>query len=190
MKFIKIIGREIKLFFLALRLFFWNKIFSKIPFAVLRLFFARHYISLGKNANILTNVEFLFSGLSKSQIVLGENSVVNSFSLLDGRHEKIIIGSNVDIGRECAIFTLGHDPNNNDHNVKGASVNIEDHVWIAARVTILPGIKIGKGAVVAAGSVVSKSVDSMDIVAGNPAKVIGKRDSNLNYETKFFPYLR
>ena len=56
--------------------------------------------------------------------------------------------------------------------------------------TILPGVKIGKGAVVAAGSVVSKSVASMDIVAGNPAKVIGKRDSNLNYETKFFPYLR
>lgn len=190
MKLLKIIGRELKLFFLALRLFLWNKIFSKIPFAIIRLFCVRRYVSLGKHANILTNVEILFSGLSRSQIVIGNNSVINSFSLLDGRHEKIIIGSNVDIGRESAIFTLGHDPHDDEHNVKGAPVIIEDHVWIASRVLILPGVKIGKGAAVAAGSVVTKNVESMDIVAGNPARVIGKRDSNLNYETKFFPYLR
>tara|TARA_B100002019_G_C21270035_1_gene601697 strand:- start:3189 stop:3761 length:573 start_codon:yes stop_codon:yes gene_type:complete len=190
MRLIKIIAREFKLFFLALRLFLWNKILSKIPFAAIRLFCVRFYVSLGKNANILTNVEILFSGLSRSQIIIGENSVINSFALLDGRHEKIIIGSNVDIGRESAIFTLGHDPNNDEHIVKGAPVIIEDHVWIAARVLVLPGIKIGKGAVVAAGSVVTKDVESMDIVAGNPATVIGKRESKLSYETKFFPYLR
>ena len=120
----------------------------------------------------------------------GNESVINSFSLLDGRHEKIVIGSNVDIGRETAIFTLGHDPHNDEHIVKGASVLIEDFVWIAARATILPGVKIGKGAVVAAGSVVTKDVASMDIVGGNPALVIGKRGSNLNYNTKFFPYFR
>lgn len=182
--------RAVKACFLAFRLLLWNKIFSRIPFAFIRLFFLRNRITLDEGANVLTNVELLYSGFSKTQIRLGKNSVVNSFSMLDGRHKPIIIGNNVDIGRETAIFTLEHDPHSDDHGVRGRSVHIEDHVWIAARVTILPGVRIGKGAVVGAGSVVTKDVEPMSIVAGNPAKVVGKRRSSLEYDTRFFPFLR
>jgi acetyltransferase-like isoleucine patch superfamily enzyme len=189
-KTLKKIGRELKLFILALRLFLWNKIFSRIPFSLIRLFFIRFYITLNKNTNILTNVELLFSGISRSQISVGKNSVVNSYCLLDGRHYPIKIGNNVDIGRETAILTLGHDPNDDNHIVKGAPVVIEDYVWVAIRTTILPGVTIGRGAVIAAGSVVTKDVKPMDIVAGNPARKIGTRNSSLKYDTKFFPYLR
>ena len=190
MKFVKSVLKEFKAFSRALRLVLWNKVLSRIPFAFIRLFFIRRYIFLGKDANVLTNVEILYSGLSKTQIKIGENSVINSFCLLDGRHHHIEIGKNVDIGRETAIFTLGHDPHDDQHSVKGASVQIDDFVWIAARVTILPGVKIGHGAVVAAGSVVSADVSPMDIVAGNPARTISTRRSTLEYDTKFFPYLR
>ncbi|MFQ3354329.1 MAG: acetyltransferase-like isoleucine patch superfamily enzyme [Paracoccaceae bacterium] len=190
LKFVKSVFKEFKAFSRALRLVLWNKLLSRIPFSFIRLFFIRHYVLLGKGANVLTNVEILYSGMSKTQIKIGENSVINSFCLLDGRHNSIEIGKNVDIGRETAIFTLGHDPHNDQHNVIGAPVQIGDFVWIAARVTILPGVKIGRGAVVAAGSVVSKDVSPMEIVAGNPARTISIRRSALEYDTKFFPYLR
>lgn len=190
MKLIKFLFKEFKAFSHALRLVLWNRLFSKIPFAFIRLFLIRQYVLLGKDANVLTNVEILYSGMSKAQIKIGENSVINSYCLLDGRHNSIKIGKNVDIGRETAIFTLGHDPHNDQHKVIGAPVQIDDFVWIAARVIILPGVKIGRGAVVAAGSVVSKDVSPMEIVAGNPARTISTRRSALEYDTKFFPYLR
>jgi maltose O-acetyltransferase len=110
--------------------------------------------------------------------------------MLDARHQPIVIGNNVDIGRETAIFTLEHDPNSDKHAVRSGSVSIEDYAWIAARVVILPGVRVGKGAVIGAGSIVTKDVEPMTIVAGNPAKFIGYRRSKLEYETQFFPFMR
>jgi len=54
-------------------------------------------------------------------------------------------------------------------------VTIEDDVWLGANVFVMPGVTIGKGAIVSAGSVVNKSVPSYAIVVGNPARVIGWR---------------
>jgi len=70
------------------------------------------------------------------------------------------------------------------HRDKGAPVTIEDYVWIGHRAIIMPGVTIGRGAVVAAGAVVTKSVPPMSIVAGVPAKIIGQRHSALKY-TKY-----
>lgn len=168
----------------------WNRVFNRILFGGLRRFFARHYLTLGHNANILTGVEILNSRPDRHFIVIGENSIVNARCLLDGRHKPITIGANVDIGRECAIFTLEHDPHSDDHAVRSGAVDIEDYAWIAARVTILPGVRIGRGAVVGAGSVVTRDVLPAAIVAGNPAVQVGTRRSGLKYNTAFFPHLR
>jgi len=59
---------------------------------------------------------------------------------------------------------------------------IEDYVWIGVGATILPGVKLGKGAVVAAGAVVTKDVSPFSVVAGIPAKQIALRPDNLNYK--------
>ena len=88
------------------------------------------------------------------------------------------------------IWTLEHDPDDDRHATKSGAVVIEDHVWIATRVTILPGIKIGRGAVVAAGSVVTKDVESMAIVAGVPAKKIAVRKNSLEYKLDYSPRFR
>ena len=182
--------KKIKLFIKALRWFFFNKIILIIPFSSIRLFFLRGYIIFGNETNIKTHVEILNESFDKSQIVIGNNSIINSYCMLDGRNGRIIIGNNVDIAREAAIFTLEHDPDSDYYHTIPGDVIIEDYAWISSRATILPGVKIGRGAIVASNAVVTKDVSPMAIVGGVPAKVIGERKSKLKYKLKIFPYLR
>ena len=123
-------------------------------------------------------------------ITIGYNSVINKKVLLDGRGGQLIIGNNVDIAQETNIWTLEHDVHDDYHTDKGGKVTIEDYVWIASRVTILPGVKIGRGAVIAANSVVTKDVRAMAIVGGIPAKIIGERKSKLKYTLNYHPWFR
>lgn len=120
-------------------------------------------------------------------IEIGDNSVINRNVVLDGRG-RLIIGSNVDIGQDTHIWTMEHDPNDIHHTTRTADVIIEDYVWIAARVTILPNVRIGRGAVIGTGSIVTKDVPPMAIVAGVPAKVIGQRENPLTYTLNYKPY--
>lgn len=87
----------------------------------------------------------------------------------------VIIGNNVDIAQETNIWTEQHDYNSPTYNAVCKTVIIEDYVWLASRVTVLPGVLIGRGAVVASGAVVTKDVPPLAIVAGIPAKIIGYR---------------
>lgn len=123
-------------------------------------------------------------------IVLSDRSVLNTGCIIDARGGVVSIGHDTDIGAQTHIWTLEHDPNDPDHGTRGGPVDIEDHVWIATRVTILPGVTIGRGAVVACGSVVTKDVPAMAIVAGIPAKTIGQRDNPLTYQLNYNPRFR
>ena len=87
----------------------------------------------------------------------------------------VIIGNNVDIAQETNIWTEQHDYNSPTYKSVCKEVIIEDYVWLASRVTVLPGVHIGRGAVVASGAVVTKDVPPLAIVAGIPAKIIGYR---------------
>ncbi|MCG8326132.1 MAG: acyltransferase [Chitinophagales bacterium] len=123
-------------------------------------------------------------------ISIGNNTVINSKVLLDGRGGKLQIGNNVDIAQETNIWTLQHDINDDNHAAKGKDVVIEDYVWIASRVSILPGVRIGKGAVIATGAVVTKNVPPMSVMGGVPAKKIGERNNALNYTLNYKPKFR
>jgi len=68
-------------------------------------------------------------------------------------------------------------------------VVIEDRVWIGYRAIVLPGVKIGEGAVVGAGAVVAKDVEPYAIMAGNPARKIGERPKGLIYDCNYRPWL-
>lgn len=135
---------------------------------------------VGESAVVCLRVRFLEPG----GICLGDRSVVGSDSLLDGRGG-LTIGSDVDIAPSCQIWTLEHDPNSSTHAVREGSVVVGDHTWIASRSTILPGVTIGRGAVVAAGSVVVKDVGERQMVGGSPAKHIGWRDNPLTYKLSY-----
>ena len=96
----------------------------------------------------------------------------------------------MDIAQETNIWTLEHDINDDYHISKGGDVIVEDYVWIASRVTILPGITIGRGAVVASGAVVNKNIPPMAIVGGVPAKIIGERKNKLLYTLNYKPWFK
>jgi acetyltransferase-like isoleucine patch superfamily enzyme len=181
---------NIRSYFGGIRWYFYNRIVNKIPFFSIRMFLLKTYITVGNNSNILTGVEILTrSAGSKNDIIIGDNCIINTGCLLDGRVGRIIIGNNVDIARETNIFTLQHDPHDDYHNTKGGNVVINDHVWISSRVTILPGVTIGRGAVVASNAVVNKTVAEMEICAGIPAQKIGVRKSKLLYTLMHKPFL-
>ena len=127
--------------------------------------------------------------LNGRKIFIGEHNVINRGCVLDGRHYTISTGRNVSIGPESVILTLGHDPQSPEFVCRGGNVEIGDYAWLGYRVLVLPGVKIGVGAVVGAGSVVTKNVEPYTIVAGNPARVIGQRQKILSYEHNYDPFL-
>ena len=94
--------------------------------------------------------------------------------------EKISIGEHVLLAPGCFITDHNHDiaadRRIDQQRCVSAPVAIEDDVWIGANAVILPGVKIGQGAVVGAGAVVTSDVDSFTVVGGVPARMIAKRD--------------
>ena len=113
-------------------------------------------------------------------IEIGEGTIVGFWATLDGRRD-ITIGRHVNLSSEVALWTLQHDPNDRGFGVRGGPIVVEDFAWISFRATVLPGVRIGRGAVVAANSVVTKDVEEFTIVGGVPAEVIGRRTQDLDY---------
>jgi acetyltransferase-like isoleucine patch superfamily enzyme len=114
-------------------------------------------------------------------ISIGAGTVVGLWSSLDGRRG-ITLGKNVNISSEVALWTLQHDHRHPDFGVTGGPIVVHDRAWLSFRATILPGVTIGEGAVVAAGAVVTHDVPPFAIVGGVPAKIIGQRSSDLTYD--------
>jgi maltose O-acetyltransferase len=164
--------------------YLFNDIITHVPIHFIRLGFLRLFNKeISREAKILLHVKIL----NFWEVEIGPRSVINQYCLLDCRLFKIFIKNDVDIGPYTRIWTLGHDPDNENHSVKGGNVIIEDHVWIASGVTLLPDITIGRGAVLASGSVVTKSTESLGIYGGNPARKIKDRNNSLDYSLNFTP---
>lgn len=115
-----------------------------------------------------------------SRIRIGKGSVVGTRCELDGRNG-LTLGRNVNLSSEVLIYTLQHDYRDPQFTTVGGPVTIQDYVWISARAIILPNVTVGEGAVVAAGSVVTRDVAPYTVVAGIPARLIGQRMRNLDY---------
>ncbi len=132
------------------------------------------FASAGENINIEARADFG----KGSQIEIGDNSNIGVDAKIYG---PITIGRDVMMGPEVVVITTKHNVSRTDVPMieQGVSpaqrVIIEDDVWIGQRVTILPGVRIGKGAIVGACAVVTKDVMSFTVVAGNPAREIRDR---------------
>ena len=89
--------------------------------------------------------------------------------------DKIVIGERSTISRGAFLCCAGHDIESPIMELTYSPITIGHDTWITARAIVLPGVIIGDGAVVGAGSVVTKDVEPWTVVAGNPAKFIKKR---------------
>lgn len=89
--------------------------------------------------------------------------------------ENIIIGESTCIGKEVYLITGSHNINSPGFELVTRPITIGSNVWIATGSTVMPGIELGDYAVVGASSVVTKHVESYDVVGGNPAKFLKKR---------------
>lgn len=150
-----------------------------VPFWSFRRFvFSLYGLKIGSGSTVHMGTRFF----NPAGIQIGEDSIMGFRSFLDGR-AKLTIGNHVDIASEVMIYNSEHSIESEDFHATSAPVTIGDYVFIGPRAIILPGVKIGRGAVIAAGAVVTKDVPDFAIVGGVPAKVIGERQNkNLHYK--------
>lgn len=148
-------------YFLSVRLFFYKKVFC---------------VRIGKGSIIYRGANIRQS----SKLVIGDNSIVGSNAKLDAR-SGIFIGSRVNISDDVWIWTNQHDVQDKYFSVTGQPVKVLDYAWVSSRVTILPGVTVGEGSVIAAGAVVTGDTEPYGIYGGIPARKIGERTRNLDY---------
>lgn len=161
-------------------LLFWeviviNEIVQWIPSHLIRQFFYRQMgMKIGKTSRIFRKC--YLQQLDK--ITIGENCTIGFYCRLDGRGT-LTMGNNVNISSYTILESGSHDLVTFESNFK--PITIKDNVWIATRALILQGVTLGEGAVVAAGSVVTKDVLPFSIVGGVPATTIGQRSKDIQY---------
>lgn len=174
----KVVNR-LKWIWLDLVLFKLNIISAIVPFHSIRNFYFRICgVKIGKNSYIHMGARFYFP----AGVKIGEGTIIGDHTFLDGR-APLIIGDNVDIASQVLIYNSEHNINSEGFDPIEEKVEIGDYVFIGPRAIILPGVKIGKGAVVAAGAVVTQDIKEFEIVGGVPAKPIGERkNKNPNYK--------
>ncbi len=128
------------------------------------------------------NVHFYpgFTIRNPKGLIIEDGVSIGPKCLLDARCG-LTIRKNAVIAYEAIIWTLNHDYNDVSFCGKGAPTEIGEFSWICSRSIILPGVKVGEGAIVASGAVVTKDVPPYSIVGGVPAKIIGYRERN-NYK--------
>jgi acetyltransferase-like isoleucine patch superfamily enzyme len=164
----------------------YNAVVGRLPSRTLRTLFLRAWLAqLARGAGVQIGCRIL----NGRKVALGPRTVINFGCMLDGRRYSITTGSDVSIGPEAAILTLGHDPQSPEFALRGGPVMIGDRAWIGYRALVMPGVTIGEGAVVAAGAVVTKDVAPYAIVGGNPAVEIGTRNRDLTYNLAYRPWL-
>ena len=170
----------------AILAYVYNEWLGRFPNHLIRRWFLGLYLGgIGPGTWVQMRCRFL----NGRKVAFGARNVINYGCTFDGRRHTIITGSDVSIGPEAAVLTLGHDPQSPDFADRGGDVVIRDRVWIGYRAIIMPGVEIGEGAVVAAGAVVTRDVEAWSIVAGVPARKIGERNSDAKYDLSYRPFL-
>ncbi|HEY8785682.1 MAG TPA: acyltransferase [Candidatus Limnocylindria bacterium] len=174
-----------------LALYLTNGLIAHLPSHNLRRAWYANVVglSIGRRTSLLMGLHIEVRGRprpGRPAITIGDHTVVNAGCHLDGRGG-LSIGDNVSVSPGVWILTDEHDVNDPDFPEILSPVRIDDYVFIGSKAMILPGITIGRGAVIGAGAVVTKSVAPFEIVAGVPARTIGQRDREPRYELDYRP---
>lgn len=142
--------------------------------------YRKRFKSCGKNVLY----DPLSSFISYKTIKIGDDVYIGPNAFISSSHSIITFGNNIMLGPSVSIYGGNHIVNkvgflmnkiSKPSDLIEPNTYIEDEVWIGGNSVLLPGITIGKGAIVAAGSIVTKDVKPYSMVAGNPAKLIKMR---------------
>ena len=161
---------------------FWLMILRFVGFIPIHFVRKIFYIISGIELPLDSTIHIGANFFNPSNIVIGHDTIIGDHCFLDGR-APLIIGNHVGIASQVLIYNDEHDINSPDYSNSFGPVTIGDYVFIGPRAIILPNIKIGTGAVVAAGAVVTKDIPEYEIWGGVPAKKISDRKiKNPNYK--------
>lgn len=155
-----------------------NDVLPHMPFWSWRRTYLRWLgTKIGEGSFVMKRNYFINPNL----LTVGNYCHINRDCVIDARG-CIIVGNSVSISHRVNIMTGSHDVNSKKFCGIFKPIKIKDYAWLGIGCTILQDVTIGKGAVVCAGAVVTKDVEDFEIVAGIPAKKIGKRSHLLDYK--------
>lgn len=146
---------------------------------ILRFFMRYNFKKCGKNVKFNA-----FDYLSHKSISIGDNVYIGKGAKFSARHSNIIINSNVMFGPNVLIRGGNHNTEvigkfmfdvKEKRKEDDEDVIIQNDVWVGANATILKGVNIGRGSIVAAGAVVTKSFPPYSVIGGVPAKILKRR---------------
>jgi maltose O-acetyltransferase len=137
--------------------------------------------SIGKNSFI--HMRCYFYG-NKNEIRIGKNTVIGTGVYLSG---EIVIGDNVSLTAFSHIQSSSHYKNSPIFAGYSKPIIIGNRAWIGVRSYIGPGIHIGEGGILAAQSVLTKSIPPYTIWGGSPARALGERSHDISYTLYYFP---
>ena len=175
-------------------------IFSGFRLLRLRFRFPKTYISsrthinfdyisqlkIGENTDIsdfttLVVMNDPLNQLDNSSLIIGSNTYIGEYNNIRAGGGLIQIGNNCSISQHISIIASNHKYDRSSlirsqlWDLKNNYVIIKDDVWVGANVVILPGVTVSRGAIIGAGSIVTKDVPEYAIILGSPARVIGYR---------------
>jgi acetyltransferase-like isoleucine patch superfamily enzyme len=162
-----------------------NHVVCRVPLAAPRM---RAYAALGvrlpdpRSAVIMLDCEVF----APRRLELGHRTIVGPRALLDARGG-LRLGDDVNVSGRVRFMTAKHDVQDPDFAAVFERTVVEDRVWIAIGATVLGGLRVGEGAVVAANATVTRDVAPFTIVAGTPARPVGERTRDLRYRLGYRP---
>jgi acetyltransferase-like isoleucine patch superfamily enzyme len=162
-----------------------NRLVNRLPLVGPRMALYRAFgVKQGdpRRGTVMLTAEVHYPG----RLTLGRGSIVGPHALLDARGG-ITIGDDVNVSGYVRMMTAKHDVQDPDFTAVFAPIVIGDRAWVALGATILGGVTIGEGAVVAANATVTHDVAPYAIVAGTPAQLVGERNRDLRYELTYRP---
>jgi acetyltransferase-like isoleucine patch superfamily enzyme len=142
-----------------------------IPIHTIRKIF---YLLSGINIPLNSTIHMWANFFKPENISIGRDTIIGDHCFLDGR-STLHIGDHVNIASQVLIYNDEHNVNSPDFGNSFGPVVIKDYVFIGPRAIILPNVTVGRGAVIAAGAVVTKDVPDFEIWGGVPAKKISDR---------------
>jgi acetyltransferase-like isoleucine patch superfamily enzyme len=137
------------------------------------------------NGHVPWPVHFTSRVVNPERVRLGRNAFPgDSPGCYIQAYNGIEIGDNTNLGPGVGLISANHDPDDNTRHVKSPPIKIGADCWIGMNAVVLPGVTLGDGVIVGAGSVVTRSYPSRVVIAGNPARVLRHLDDDPDRESQ------